>query len=111
MMMNENDYIKREDAIKICMEYYRDCLAMHDFNGDSVADKIKTDIEALPATDIAHGSLKHTGSECSQRWICTNCNEIAYYPRRGIRKKRIFQPCGYKFCPNCSAKMDGKDCG
>ena len=70
---------------------------------------LKKRIEQIPAADVApvvHGSLKHTGTLWSSMWVCTNCNEIAYYPPHGNRKKRIIQPCGYNYCPNCGAKMD-----
>ena len=57
---------------------------------------------------VNHGALQHTGTSWSHLWRCTNCNNIAYYPPIGNRKKRIIQPCGYKYCPNCGAAMESE---
>lgn len=71
--------------------------------------RAEREIERMPEADttsVGSTSLQHTGSYWSQTWQCTNCNEIAYYPPHGNRKKRIMLPCGYKFCPNCGAKVE-----
>ena len=67
---------------------------------------IPKDTPAADVAQVVHGLLKHTGSAWSHLWICTKCKGIAYYPPHGNRKKQIIQPCAYKFCPNCGAKMD-----
>lgn len=71
--------------------------------------RAEREIERMPETTtvfIGTTSLQHIGSSWSHTWLCTNCNEIAYYPPHGNRKKRMLQPCGYKFCPNCGAKVE-----
>ena len=43
----------------------------------------------------------------SQRFICSECSEVAYYPQNhhSRDKERIIP---YRFCPWCGAKMDGE---
>nr|DAQ32640.1 MAG TPA: NADH-PPase NADH pyrophosphatase zinc ribbon domain [Caudoviricetes sp.] len=75
-----DEYIKREDALAICEEEYREQLRILNYAGDSVAWNIGHAIKELPAADVApvvHG-----------RWIKDNLP---------------------KYCPECGAKMDGKE--
>lgn len=95
------DYINRKTVIKElreneCADLYEQVLIIEDIPGEDVSA-------------VQHGLWEHTGTSWSHLWRCTNCGQIAYYPPRGNRKKRIIQPCGYKYCPNCGAKMDKKE--
>lgn len=45
-------YVDRDKALEICEKYYQHCLEMYDYNGDSIADGIKEDIEKLPTADV-----------------------------------------------------------
>lgn len=67
-------------------------------------------IESLPATDVApvvHGRwiLPHwkNSNYCCD---CSKCGEEAMHREYQWNKKGI-----YPICPNCGAKMDGKDGG
>lgn len=106
------EYISRETMIKL-LQRMADYAEANGFYYDrEVIEFVAATLAGIPAADVApvvHGSLTHTGTLWSSLWICTNCNETAYYPPHGNRKKRIIQPCGYKFCPNCGAKMDEVD--
>lgn len=96
--MAEKEYIEREEALKICMSHYLNCLMMNDFNGDSIADKIKTEIQDLPKADVApvkrgHWIFIHPSKELID-W--EKCSECGY---------KNFNFSKFNFCPNCGAKM------
>ena len=48
-----DEYIKREAAVAVCDEQYKECLRKSDFCGDAVAWNICADIKAIPAADVA----------------------------------------------------------
>lgn len=108
--MAEKEYIEREEALKICISHYRNCLMMNDFNGDSIADIIKTEIEDLPKADVAPVKRGHWiylgeddghGDECEYE---DKCSCIAY---RCSNCKKIKRKCELTdYCPSCGAKMD-----
>lgn len=67
-----------------------------------------SDINAAPAVDaepVRHGQwIGDDTVYCGagKRWYkCTSCNERVFTAVKGSK--------GYRFCPNCGAKMDGKD--
>ena len=42
----------------------------------------------------------------STMFVCSECNGTAYFPQP-TRDKAWRKGCGYAYCPNCGAKMDG----
>ena len=48
-----DEYIKREAAVAVCDEQYKECLRKSDFCGDTVAWNICAGIRAIPAADVA----------------------------------------------------------
>lgn len=101
------EYIERKKALNVCEMHYQHCLEMRDWHGDRVADDIKTDIETIPAADVVevkHGKWyrhdkKTHGDTC---YHCSQCEKMA------------LTDCGMvweltPYCPNCGAKMDGKE--
>lgn len=105
-----DEYIKREDALAICEEEYREQLRILNYAGDSVAWNIGHAIKELPAADVApvvHGRwIKDNDSFqtdddyycCYFDYNCSNCGEVV--------NDRYKLP---KYCPECGAKMDGKE--
>ena len=69
-----DEYIKREAAVAVCDEQYKECLRKSDFCGDTVAWNICADIKAIPAADVAPvvrcKGCKHSTlpSELTQRY-------------------------------------------
>lgn len=98
------EYIKREAAVAVCDEQYKECLRKGDFRGDTVAWDICADIKAIPTADVApvvHGCFEPCFDE-NGNWRqgfakCSNCGKEYY--------AQVINHFGY--CPNCGAKMDG----
>ena len=44
----------------------------------------------------------------SERFICSKCNDIAYYPQFH-KKTGTIRKCLYVFCPNCGKPMEVRD--
>lgn len=85
-----NDYISREAAVE----------TLH-YNSDESCASVVSDFEAIPAADVE--PVRHG------RWVPSKFrNEI----ERCSKCKKVFRHpsfYGYKFCPNCGAKMDLED--
>lgn len=87
-----DEYIKREQAIKIA-EYYglKNGSALGRHSG--IADCIAESISIIPPADVApvrHGRWKRYGKNLGE---CSECGEIV-----SVRNN---------YCPNCGAMMDG----
>lgn len=92
------EYIKREAALAICEEEYREQLRILNYAGDSVAWNIGHAIKVLPTEDVA--------PVVYGRWIATHdefCScSLCKYP--------VCVAWGQtNYCPHCGAKMDEKE--
>ena len=100
-----DEYIKREEAIKIA-ESYKPQNGSSFCRNRGIADYIAEDISMIPAADVAQ--VRHG------RWICirkgygeykcsvchgmdSNCSD--YYSDHVVTEQ--------EYCPFCGAKMDG----
>lgn len=92
------EYIKREAAIAICEEEYREQLRILNYAGDSVAWNIGHAIKVLPTEDVApvvYGRWMPFHSEAAgDIQYCSAC-EIGFDAKMA-------------YCPNCGIKMDMK---
>lgn len=74
--------------------YYRKALS--DIYGTLV------DIPTADVVEVRHGEWMKFDQECAVEFICSNCNF-------SIIEADPKQDCAFNYCPNCGAKMDGKD--
>lgn len=92
-----NDLISRQAAIDLCDWY--DNPSMHD------------DLEKLPSAqperERGEWYKPKEYPRDSYRYICSNCQNVAYYVtgNNGKKQKEDKPKCGYRYCPNCGAEM------
>lgn len=97
-----DEYIKREAAVAVCDEQYKECLRKSDFCGDTVAWNICAGIRAIPAADVApvvHGrwvGSKYDPETGDYMEKCSHC---------GVFSREYWKP----HCSECGALMDGGD--
>lgn len=95
------EYIERKSALEICEKEYQDRLRMLDYCGDTVAWNIAAEINAIPSADVApvvHGRWVEKPYLIGTSRFCSVCGENYGMPH-GV----------YRYCPNCGAKMDGRE--
>lgn len=97
-----SDYIKREDAV----------IEIERFGGyldDDMLYRIKLALNRLPSADVVE--VRHG------RWIkskaggvlCSECYSYAPNVEKGSFTTRRIEQEKSAYCPNCGAKMDGKE--
>ena len=92
-----DEYIKREEAIKIA-ESYKPQNGSSFCRNRGIADYIAEDISRIPSADVAtvrHGMWVNTHSD-SEFVQCCLCKYPVYAAWNVTN-----------YCPNCGAKMDG----
>ena len=86
------EYIEREKVLEIAKDnYYSD---FHKSMADLIS--LRELLEDTPAADVME--VRHgywIDGKCGHYKICSECNQIADFY--------------FDYCPNCGAKMDGKD--
>lgn len=79
---------------------------------DKAIDAAIEAIEKLPNADVEpvkHGRWQEVGgTPKGQMFHCSICHKVAYFPQP-TRDKTWKKQCPYTYCPNCGAKMDGKE--
>lgn len=96
-----DEYIKREEAIKIA-ESYKPQNGSSFCRNRGIADYIEEDISMIPSADVApvrHGHWIETGGYvCGENeYLCSECKETEW---RSSASR-------LKYCPFCGAMMDG----
>ena len=108
-----NDLISREDAINAAC----DAIELYSSERDAVADEIYK-VEAVDAEPVRYAKWVWDNDAVDWNlgaWICSNCrnrNENIHAGKPGTDKILMSNPyiwSGSQYCPNCGAKMDGKD--
>lgn len=87
------EYIKREAAIKA-------------IDNEVSFDGLYANIKAIPAADVRPERHGHWDDSDGEHIKCSKCGQFA-----PIVPQYQDEPITYEapFCPNCGAKMDGKD--
>ena len=87
-----DEYIKKEDALKAV-----DDIVCDADDAERTCDRIID----LPSADVA--PVRRGRWECGEEnsWWCSVCDE-EFYLEDGTPQEN-----GYRFCPNCGARMDG----
>ena len=101
-----DEYIKREEAIKID-ESYKPQNGSSFCRNRGIADYIAEDISMIPYADVApvrHGrwiepTRLYYGAK---QYECSLCCSDTFWKKHSITEK---YPC----CPNCGCRMDGGD--
>ena len=96
------DYIKREDAIKLCIDIidYRttELVDMGEVLPSEKKNVIKIAFKKLPSADVVERKrgewIAKANNPHNARWLCSACN-YATVSR-------------HNFCPNCGADMRGE---
>lgn len=110
------EYIERAPLINELNDIREMYRAAKNFNAVSAVDNAIGEVKDAPAADVRperYGRWARpprNTTKCSYLWQCSECNEIAYWVFNGGKLNRV-KPIGYKYCPNCGAKMDGKERG
>ena len=87
-------YIERETALKIIDNYSKTVNADGKAIVEAVRDIVDTICPAADVVEVRHGYWE----KLKDGYWCSNCC---------ILEKDLKQE--YNYCPNCGAKMDGKD--
>jgi DNA-directed RNA polymerase subunit RPC12/RpoP len=101
------EYIKRTDVMKICEGYSEHCFSSSDAKGQDIADRILDDVVEIPTADVEevkHGYwIEQEDMFCAVYYTCSNCRND-WTTIDGTPQENFMN-----YCPNCGAKMDGKD--
>lgn len=93
-----DDLISRQDAIRIASGY------CHPAN---IAKELEKLPSAQPERERGEWYKPKEYPRDSYRYICSNCQNVAYYVtgNNGKKQKEDKPKCGYRYCPNCGAEM------
>lgn len=102
-----NDFIKRADVLKES-ELMRPVIS---FNTDAREAVDVGRIIALPVADVEEVRHGHWYATEYEYYSCSVCGESYYNgcESSAEAKHRLKTKDTYKYCPNCGAKMDGKE--
>ncbi len=105
------EYIEREAAVKVVKDYGKGAISDGMKSLDPVDDivMLAKAFEFIPAADVApvvHGQWIPISDD---EWAeCSECGESYEAGDEGMTSFGLFRRF-YKYCPNCSARMDFKE--
>ena len=92
-------------------ELQRDMMDMVASGMYVLEDMIDAVIEAptIDAVPVVHGEwVEENRNPRSAQFVCSVCHRTAY-DIQPTRNKAWRKRCRYAYCPNCGARMDGKE--
>ena len=104
------EYISRKAAIAYIREQSEECQkAFEELGGESgiyadAYNDLAEDFYSIPAADVAPVVHGRWDQDADNDWYCTNCDEVVSICESG--RERTYRKL---YCPNCGAKMDGKE--
>ena len=97
------EYVEREQAINFARASAAAAYNRDDFGTYRDLNAFIATLVQIPAADVApvvHGHWKHVAGMNSKCSVCER-----YFPVNEFVKR----PFDINYCPNCGAKMDGKE--
>ena len=97
------EYVEREQAINFARASAAAAYNRDDFGAYRDLNAFIATLVQIPAADVApvvHGHWKHVAGMNSKCSVCER-----YFPVNEFVKR----PFDINYCPNCGAKMDGKE--
>ena len=92
----------REDVLNLpnCYNGFSDT-----YDKAMIVDLVDEQLDLQPTAEKHGHWVEENTRTHSMQFKCSVCGRIAYYPQNhhSTEPKR----CGYAYCPNCGARMDG----
>lgn len=104
------DFVSRQAAINTIKNGFH-WETVNGITAQAVLKQVIHDIEIMPSVqpERKRGEWYKPKEypRDSYRYICSNCQDVAYYVtgNNGKKQKEDKPKCGYRYCPNCGADM------
>lgn len=95
-----------EQAIELLKRLKEDLKSRND--SSEMNSEVDKSVDIKPERH-GHWIRPSTAATRSYKWQCSECQGISHYVYNGGKRNKNCI-CKFKFCPNCGARMDGKDC-
>lgn len=108
-----SEYIKREDAQRALVRTLKDAeidtaCNEQDWYCQGLMDA-GVAIDAVPSADVVEVGHGHWQTDRYGNLLCSECKGFALYLETGCYVNRHMEQHKSDYCPNCGARMDGKE--